>query len=120
MVRSEWGEGKRYEGKDKMIKGKRGEEFVEAAIVLPLVILTILSMIMVAVFLFGYQLKQTEAHVALIHEVSGSGRVFGIARRSASSSKSIQGTYSGDASKSKSFRAYELSQADAVMLGELA
>lgn len=104
----------------KRIRGKRGEEFVEAAIVLPLVILTILSMIMVAVFLFGYQLKQTDAHVALIHEVSGSGSVFGIARRLASSSKSIRGMFSGNVSKARSFRAYELSQADAVMLGKLA
>lgn len=98
---------------------RRGEEFAEAAIVLPLLILTILSMIMAAVFLFGYHEKQSEAHIALMKEVSSSQAVFGVRRRQASASDHIRGTAERVMSRSGSFRAYEISQADAFLLGEL-
>lgn len=99
---------------------KRGEEFVEAAVVMPLIILTILSMITVAVFLFGFQIRQQEAHVSLMRDAAGSGKVFAVLRKNASSSEHVRGTTSGTYSRSKSYRAYALSQADGIMLGELA
>ena len=101
------------------MKSKRGEEFVEAAVVLPLLILTVLSMILAAVFLFRYEVKQSEAHAALMKDVSSSSAVFSIRRRSASESEKIRGTYDRSMSKSKAFRAYAISQADAFLLGEL-
>lgn len=99
---------------------KRGEEFVEAAIVMPLLILTILSMITVAVFLFGYQVRQQEAHMSLMSEAAASKKVFAVLRENASSSGVVSGTVSRTYSKSKSYRAYAISQADAIMIGGLA
>ena len=99
---------------------KKGEEFVEAAIVLPLVILTILSMITVAVFLLRYEIRQSKAHISLAREASGSGQVFGIKKGSASVSGTSRGTWRKQLSKDNTFRMYIISQSDAVMLGELA
>lgn len=101
------------------VLNRRGEEYVEAAIVLPLVILTILSMILMAVFLFRHLEKKSEAHIALMHDVAASEAVFGISRRSTASSSFIRGTFGRTAARSDSLRAYELNQADAIRIGGL-
>ena len=98
---------------------RKGEEFVEAAIVLPLMILTILSLIMTAVFLYSYNLSQAEAHVQLMNEVVRSRRVFDVKRKSISTSERIRGLYRSDIQKNGSFRAYVIDQADAVRTGNL-
>ena len=98
---------------------RKGEEFVEAAIVLPLMILTILSMIMIAVFLYSYNLSQAEAHVQLMNEVVRSRKVFDVKRKSVSTSERIRGLYRSDIQKNGSFRAYVIDQADAVRTGSL-
>ena len=104
----------------RIVTNRKGEEYVEAAIVLPLLILVILSMIMIAVFLFTFQVKQTEAQAAAMREAADTDRVFGIVRKSASSSENIRGLFAEHVSKGGTYRAYAISQADAVMLGELA
>ena len=98
---------------------RKGEEFVEAAIVLPLMILTILSMIMIAVFLYSHNLSQAEAHVQLMNEVVRSRKVFDVKRKSVSTSERIRGSYRSDIQKNGSFRAYVIDQADAVRTGSL-
>ena len=99
---------------------KKGEEFVEAAVVLPLVILTILSMIMVAVFSLSHEIRQSKAHTALAEEAASSKMPFSIKRRSVSSSGVIRGTAAGSVSKSQTMRMYVISQSDLIMLGEIA
>ena len=99
---------------------KKCEEFEEAAIVLPLVILTILSMITVAVFLFRYEMSQSEAHQSVGRESAGSDQVFGIKKKTASMSGTARGIFREHLEKGKEIRMYVISQADAVMLGELA
>ena len=91
---------------------------VEAAVVLPIVILTILSMIMAAVFLLTHEISQSKAHVALAYEAALSKQVFGIKRKAVSSTKVLRGTAARRMSKSTSSRMYVISQSDAVMLGE--
>ena len=98
---------------------RKGEEFVEAAIVLPLMILTILSLIITAVFLYSYNLSQAEAHVQLMNEVVRSRKVFDVKRKSVSTSERIRGLYRSDIQKNGSFRAYVIDQADAVRTGSL-
>ena len=98
---------------------KKGEEIVEAAIVLPLVILTILSMITVAVFLFRYEISQSKAHISLAREAAGSRQIFGIKKGSASASGASRGTWKKQLNKDNTFRMYIISQSEAVMLGEL-
>ena len=102
------------------IRSRRGEEMVEAAIVLPLVILTILSMIMISVFLFRFEIRQSEAHIEVMREAASSESVFGIKRRNVSMSAGIRGTASRTVHKGNAVRAYALNQAEAVMVGELA
>ena len=101
------------------VLNRRGEEYVEAAIVLPLVILTILSMIMIAVFLYRHLESKSEAHIALMRDAASSENVFGIKRRSTASSSFIRGTFSKNVARSDSLRAYELKQADAIRIGGL-
>ena len=98
---------------------RKGEEFVEAAIVLPLMILTRLSLIITAVFLYSYNLSQAEAHVQLMNEVVRSRKVFDVKRKSVSTSERIRGLYRSDIQKNGSFRAYVIDQADAVRTGSL-
>lgn len=100
--------------------GKKGEEIVEAAVVLPLVILTILSMIMIALLLFDHQVSQSKAHTSVMKEALKSDSIFGIVKKGASTSGYIRGTYARTVTKNGTYRAYSISQADAVMLGELA
>ena len=99
---------------------KRGEEIVEASIVLPLTILVILSMIMAAVFLFRFELDQSEAHIGLARESAASEQILGIKRSTASYSGYIRGAASVTFSKESASRMYVISQADAIMLGKLA
>ena len=98
---------------------RKGEEFVEAAIVLPLMILTILSLIITAVFLYSYNLSQAEAHVQLMNDVVRSRKVFYVKRKSVSTAERIRGLYRSDIQKNGSFRAYVIDQADAVRTGSL-
>lgn len=99
---------------------RKGEEMVEAAIVLPLVILTILSVIMITVFLFMYEVRQSEAHIEVMREAASSEIVFGIKRKSVSESSYIRGTAARTVRKGATVRAYALNQAEALMIGELA
>ena len=99
---------------------KRGEEIVEASIVLPLMILVILSMIMAAVFLFRFELDQSESHIGLARESAASKQILGVKRSTASYSGHIRGAVSGAFSKESTSRMYIISQADAIMLGKLA
>ena len=108
------------EAVNKIKMNKKGEEYVEAAIVLPLLILVMLSMIMMAVFLFTHQVDQTKAQAAVMSEAAKSDKIFGVVRKSASTSENIKGLYARIVSKNDSYRAYAISQADAVLLGELA
>ena len=99
---------------------KKGEEFVEAAIVLPLFILTMLSMITVAVYLFRYEIIQSKAHTELARKAAGSEQVFGIKTENASYSIRSRGLFSKALSKEKTLKMYVINQSEAVMLGELA
>ena len=99
---------------------RRGEEFVEAAIVLPLMILTVLSMIMVAVFLYRHNLNQAKAHIELMRETNSSNVIFAVKRKDVSTSGAVRGMYIFNASKSGSFRAYAIRQADAIRIGSMA
>lgn len=98
---------------------KQGEEYVEAAIVMPLLILTILSMILIAVFLFGHLESKSESHIALMHEVAASGSVFGIKKGGVSSSSFIRGILAKTEARNDSMRAYTLKPAEAVRTGGL-
>ena len=69
-----------------ILRNKKGEEFVEAAIVLPLTILAILSMITVAVFLFEFEVSQSETHTSLAEEAARSELPIGIKKKTASHS----------------------------------
>ena len=101
-------------------KNKKGEEIVEASVVLPLIILTVISMITISVFLLRFEISQSKAHIELSYEVSGSNLIFGIKKKTPSRSGRSRGVFSRILNKEKTFRMYVISQDDAVMLGELA
>ncbi len=103
----------------KRLLGRKGEEFVEAAIVLPLMILTILSMIMIAVFMYRHCLRQAETHEELMKEALLSKSVFAVKRKNVSDSDRIRGTYTANITEDGSFRVYAIRQADAVRIGSL-
>lgn len=58
------------------MKSKRGEEMVEAALVLPLLILTILSLILLILYYHTALQSQTELHSRLLAEAAESKAVY--------------------------------------------
>ena len=62
--------------------GKKGTEMVEASLVLPLLILTIASMIMLLVLFYSTLLDQVRMHDELSKSSEASSRIFYISRDS--------------------------------------
>lgn len=101
------------------MRRKNGEEFVEASIVLPLLILVIASMlVMVRVFVYGIY-SQSDMHAKLVDESISSSKIFGtIDRETEKSADTLVNGGITITSKAAS-RIYALDQDEAVRLGEL-
>ncbi len=51
------------------MKNRKGEELVEAALIFPIVILTIISMLMLLIYFFSCLNKQVDLHQKLLMEI---------------------------------------------------
>lgn len=97
---------------------KRGHEMVEASIVLPLVILTILSMILLLIYVHQCLDTQTGVHQTLIERALESKDVFKVAKGSDSTTSNIGGAISKVMHRDFSARCYLINEADAIRLGD--
>lgn len=97
---------------------KRGSQIVEATIVLPVIILTILSMIMLLVFFFACLTTQMSVHQHLISKAVSAKTVIGVERYSKATSKHVGGVISILMKKDVSSSCYLINEVTAIRLGE--
>lgn len=101
-----------------MLRNKRGEEFVETAMVLPVLILTILSMILLILYFYLCLSTQTEVHRDLITEAAESGAAFRIIEKGAGASSEVGGILDMIMEKRIEGRMYVLNHGRILRAGE--
>ena len=98
---------------------KRGEEIVEAVMVLPILILTILSLILLIVYYFSCLNTQVSLHKQLIQDAMYSKAIFEIENKTEETSSEIGGVVSMVMSKKLAGRIYRINEADLIRAGEM-
>ena len=79
----------------KLVKNKRGSEMVEAAVVLPLLFLAVVSLIYLGMFFKDVFSGQLEVQRILLEEASVSGNLFSVISESNETSRASQGLFKG-------------------------
>lgn len=102
-----------------LINNKKGEEFVEAAIILPLIFLIILGTITIMLYLFQIEKEQSKMHIDIIKRSSERKEIIGIERSEKVVNGEIQGLSVFIMSKKINGRAYVLNPSKGIRLGEL-
>ncbi|MBQ1406849.1 MAG: hypothetical protein IIY88_01820 [Eubacterium sp.] len=102
-----------------MTTNKKGSEIVEAAIVLPVLILSILSMLMLLIYEFSALTGQIDMHKKLTNDAVASKRTFHVLRETENASKDVSGIISIVLKKEIKAVCYEICEAKAMLLGEV-
>ena len=102
-----------------MIRNKRGEEMVEAAMVLPLVILLVLSMLLVMLHDYDTHREQLKVHKTMIASWEQPATVFDIQKKKIETSSKISGAVDFLFRSKKEYRTYNFSPAACIRLGEM-
>lgn len=100
-------------------RNKRGEEMVEASIVLPVLILTILSLILLILYYYACLNCQVELHGELISDTENRKAVFKVVEKRETVSSEIGGVISMIMQKEITASAYAIGPADMIRAGEL-
>lgn len=103
----------------RLIRSRRGDEFVEAALVLPVLILAVLSMIMLILYFYLCLNTQTGLHENLMEKTAESKAVFWICTESDSVSSQMDGITHAVLKKNITGRMYVLDYAEIIRAGEL-
>ena len=101
------------------IRNKRGSEMVEAAVVLPLLLLSIISVIYLGLFYYAAFSDQLEAQRSVLDEAEGSNALFSIVSGESDTSLSSRGLYVNGFHKSKSYRVYVINTELVIRGGEV-
>ena len=92
---------------------------MEAAIVLPLFLLVILTLVLCMIYQYECHHAQTEMHRQLLDEWDRSAKVMDIERRTAETSSETRGIVDRWLSREKESRIYICSPAECIRLGEM-
>ena len=98
---------------------KKGEEMVEASIVLPILILTILSLILLNLYYYACLNCQVELHGELISDTENRKAVFKVVEKRETVSSEVGGVISMIMQKEIAASAYAIGPADMIRAGEL-
>lgn len=101
------------------MRNRRGDEFVEAAMVLPVLILTILSMILLMLFFFSCLQDQTDMHRSMLARSAGSEKTFQVCRDSVRTSRHAGGIVDMLLRRDTAGRLYIIDEADFIRAGDL-
>ena len=101
------------------MSNKKGEEMVEAAMVLPLLILVIVSMLFVMVHDYDVHQKQMQIHKELIQSWTLPSTVFKIETKKIETSSKISGGAEFWMKEMKVYRSYVFSPAACIRTGEM-
>ena len=99
-------------------RSKRGSEIVEAAIVLPLLILTLLSLICLTVFIFHSVKTQADMHSGLTEYIEAPGKPFFVRTRQKSESSALDGIVGKVMTKDISAHIYEINESEVLRGGK--
>ena len=102
-----------------MKKSKRGSQFIEASIVLPLIFLLMLSVILLIMYYYQCLQDQVRTHQILVDKCLSKTSVFRIVKESSSTEKRMRGAVSMMMIHGYSDRIYVINPANAVRLGEM-
>lgn len=102
----------------RMRMNKKGEEIVEAAIVIPLVIFAILSMILLLVYFYSCLQTQIDVHHVLLDRQEHCRHVYQLSRASGSTQKSMRGITKIVMHKESRGRYYLIRPAEVILIGE--
>lgn len=97
---------------------KRGDEIVEATIVLPVIILAILSMIMLMIFFYACLNAQMEVHQKLVEKALNSRSVMNVGTFEKNVSRGTGGMVTMVMNKNVKGRCYLINEAEAIRLGD--
>lgn len=98
---------------------RRGDEIVEAAMVLPILILTILSLVLLIIYYFSCLNTQVDLHRQMIKESMYDKSIFEIQNKTKETSSEIGGVISIIMSKKIEGRIYIVNEADIIRAGEM-
>ena len=102
----------------RMRMNKKGEEIVEAAIVLPLVLLAILSMILLLIYFYSCLQTQIDVHHVLLDRQEHCRKLYQVSRASGSTEKSMRGLTKIVMHKESRARYYLIRPAEIVSIGK--
>lgn len=97
---------------------KRGDEMVEASIVFPIVILTVLSLIMLLIYFYSCLHTQIKVHNNLIEGYVMEETVFNVAKGADSTASHMGGIVSTFMKKEFAATYYEINEPRIIRLGE--
>lgn len=103
----------------RFLNSRRGSEIVEAAVVMPLVILAVLSMILLQVFFYQCLLVQVRLHEDLTDRAVHSRKLFCVEQASASRGENMQGITHIRMTREHRVSCYAFCGADLVRTGEV-
>jgi len=103
-----------------MIGNKRGEEMVEAAMVLPLLILVCVSLLMVMVWYYDVHQNQITIHRDLLIHARESDDMFRVKKQAQQDQTILKGMAGNRMTVEKQHRVYWLKPAQWIRLGEMA
>lgn len=103
-----------------MTGNKRGEEMVEAAMVLPILILTVFSLMMVMLFFYEMHQNQIALHKELILLSQESQGTFRVEKQTQKNQTRLDGMVNHLLMEEKQHRIYSLKPARWILLGEMA
>lgn len=98
---------------------KKGEEYVEATFVLPVLILTIFSMIYLSIYYYEAISNETTMHKEAIKLVMNNDYTFNIKTKTTETSKSIKGIVSTYMGKKSECRVYMINEAKIIRGGKM-
>ncbi|MFR7989820.1 MAG: hypothetical protein ACLU5F_04415 [Anaerovoracaceae bacterium] len=101
------------------MKNRRGDEIVEAAMVLPVLILTVLSLILLLIYFFSCLSAQVELHGQMAEESIASEKTFDIIKKKTETSSKVGGAVDLILKKETEGRIYVVSGADIIRAGKL-
>lgn len=102
------------------VLSKRGSEYVEAALVLPIIILIMISIAAASAFCYRALVNQIELQSVLLKEAAASEALFEIKNIDNETSSHIQGLYDDTLSAGHSMTAYAVDEAGIIRLGRFA
>lgn len=100
-------------------RNKRGEEFVEASLVLPVLIFTIISMICLCVYYYQDISNETQMHMDAVNLAMQKDSIFNIKYKKSETSRDIQGIIQSHMGRKSQCRVYIMKEADIIRNGEM-